>query len=44
MEVEYSRWIFEKDSNINFHEMSPVGDKVFQENGRTDGQADIWRR
>ena len=38
MEVEYYRWIFEKYSNLNFHEMGPVGDKVFQEDGRTDRQ------
>jgi len=36
LEVEYSRWIFEKYSNINFDEMNPVGDKVFQEDGRID--------
>jgi hypothetical protein len=43
MEVKYSRWIFEKYSNINFHEMSPVGVKVFQEDGRTDRQTDMTK-
>ena len=46
MEVEHSRWIFEKYSNINFHEMSPEGDKEFQQDGQTDRQTDrqTWRR
>jgi len=41
MEVEHSRWIFEKYSNINSHEMSPEEDKGFQQDGRTDRQTDM---
>jgi len=41
IEVEHSRWVFEKYSNINFHEMSPEGDKEFQQDGRTDRLTDM---
>jgi len=41
IEVEHSRCVFEKYSNINFHEMSPEGDNEFQQDGRTDRLTDM---
>jgi len=37
MNLEYSRQIFEKFSNINFFLIRPVGTELFIEDGWTDG-------
>jgi hypothetical protein len=38
MKLEFSRGIFEKFSNIKFHENSPVIAELFHAYGRTDRQ------
>jgi hypothetical protein len=40
MYLEFSRQIFEKYSNIKFHETPSIGSQVVSR-GRTDGQADM---
>ena len=45
MELEFSQHIFEKDSNIKFHENSSSGSRVVawrQTDGRTDLQTDRY--
>jgi len=38
MNFVFSRHIFEKYSNIKFHETPPSGAKLFHAGGRTDGR------
>jgi len=40
MNLDFSRHIFEKYSNIKFHENPFSGAKLFHAGGRTDGQTD----
>jgi len=43
MKSESSRHIFEKFSNIKFHEMHPVGAEMFYTDRRTDGRTDMTK-
>jgi hypothetical protein len=43
MEVEFSRQLFKKYSNISFIKTSPVGAELFQADRRTDGQTDMTK-
>jgi len=38
MKLEFSRHIFEKSSNITFHENPSVGAELFHADGQTDGR------
>ena len=40
MKLEFSRQIFEKYSNIKFHELLPVGDELFHADGWAGGPTD----
>ena len=40
MKLRFSRQIFDKYSNIKFHEIYTVGAELFREDERTDGQKD----
>jgi hypothetical protein len=41
MKLEFSRQIFEKFSNINFHEIGPEGAELIHADGQTDGDGRV---
>ena len=41
MKLEFSRQIFEKFSNINFHESGPEEAELFHADGQTDGDRHV---
>jgi len=43
IKLEFSRYIFEKYSNINFHE-NPYSDSRFVPRGQTDMMKQLWER
>jgi hypothetical protein len=43
MKLEFSRQIFEKYSNIKFHEIHPVRTELFHADGQTDEQTDMTK-
>ena len=40
MALEFARQIFEKYSDVKFHEIRPVGTELFNVEGRTDARTD----
>jgi hypothetical protein len=43
MKLDFSRQIFEKFSNIKFHEHSSLSAELSPVDGQTDGQADLTK-
>jgi hypothetical protein len=43
MKLEFSRQVFEKYSNVKFHEIPPVGVELFHADARTDGHTDMTK-
>jgi len=44
MEIEFSRQIFEKHSDINFKKIRPVGAELFHADGQADRHDDVNSR